>query len=119
MPSILQTLSQGWQRANLTQRILLLGIGLAFAVAVAVLVNWARQPDMSLLFSDLAPEEASKIVDRVSDADVKFELRSGGTAIYVPREHVHSMRLRMASCSWAMCRATSKAPPYLVAYMCV
>ena len=97
MPSILQTLSRGWQRANLTQRILLLGIGLAFVVAIAVLVNWARQPDMSMLFSDLAPEEAAKIVDRISDADIKYELRSSGTAIYIPREHVHAMRLKMAS----------------------
>jgi flagellar M-ring protein FliF len=97
MAPVLDNLSQAWRGMGLIQRVILLAVLLACIGAVALLVGWAKQPQMVLLYSDLAPEEASEIVEHVADADVPYELRSGGTSIYVPKEHVYSLRLQMAS----------------------
>ncbi len=85
-----------WQKINLVQRALLIAIGLAIAIVGALLVQWARKPDMGLLYSDLMPEEASMITEKISENDVAYELHRGGTAVYVPREKIYQLRLDMA-----------------------
>jgi flagellar M-ring protein FliF len=85
-----------WRRTSLVQRVLLLGIVLGFAGAGFFLVNWARQPDMAILYTSLDPEQASKVADKIRDQGVTFELTNGGTTILVPAEKVYSLRLTMA-----------------------
>ena len=82
---------------GLIQRVLLLGVLLGCAGAVALLTGWAQKPDMALLYSGLAPEEAARIVEKINDEDVPYELANGGTTIKVPVDRVHSLRLTMAS----------------------
>ncbi|MGC9453837.1 MAG: flagellar basal-body MS-ring/collar protein FliF [Phycisphaerae bacterium] len=97
MTPMLQNLQQVWKGMGLIQRVILLGVLLACIGAMALLVGWARQPEMTLLYSDLSPDEAAEIVENISDEGVEHELRSGGTSIYVPKEHVYDLRLKMAS----------------------
>jgi flagellar M-ring protein FliF len=61
-----------------------------------VLVHWAGRPDMRLLYDQLAPDQASKIVDKIAEKNVAYELKNGGTAVYVPKEQVYQLRLDMA-----------------------
>jgi flagellar M-ring protein FliF len=75
---------------------MLLAIVLTAVGAGALLVHWARQPDMQLLYQGIAPEDAAKIVDKITQQNVVYELRSGGTSIYVPKEQVYRLRLEMA-----------------------
>ena len=93
----IQNFQQVWQRMGLIQRVLLLGVLLGCIGAVALLVGWARKPDMSLLYSGLTPEEASKIVEKINEEDIPHELADGGTTIKVPVDKVYSLRLMMAS----------------------
>ncbi len=92
-----QSIVEVWRRASMLQRILLLSVVLACVGGGVLLVNWARRPQMCLLYSGLSPEEAAKIVEKIRDADVRYELRSGGTAIYVPEDQAYSLRLTMAA----------------------
>ncbi|MCE5326314.1 MAG: flagellar M-ring protein FliF [Planctomycetaceae bacterium] len=85
------------RRLTLVQRVVLLTIVLAVAVACVMLVGWARQPQMALLYGDLAPEEAAKVVDKVREEGSPFELGQGGTSVYVPVERVAALRLATAS----------------------
>ncbi len=85
-----------WDGISIVQRALLVALVLAMAGMSAVLVYWARRPDMRLLYCELSPEDAAKITDRIAERGLCYELRSGGTAIYVPQEHVHQLRLDMA-----------------------
>jgi flagellar M-ring protein FliF len=75
---------------------MLMAILLACAGACTLLVGWARKPTMALLYSNLVPAEASKVVDKVRDAGVSYELKDGGTSVYVPEEKVYELRLTMA-----------------------
>lgn len=97
MAKALQDIRQVWERTGLLQRVLLLGILLGCIGAAVLLVGWARKPHMALLYSGLDAEEAAKIVEKVRDAGVPYELTAGGTTINVPAEKVYSLRLTMAS----------------------
>jgi flagellar M-ring protein FliF len=85
-----------WQKVSLVQRALLTAVVLTFLIIGALLIHWARKPDMRMLYQDLSPEEAAKITDKISEKGITYELKSGGTAIYVPKEQVYQLRLDMA-----------------------
>jgi flagellar M-ring protein FliF len=91
-----QKMTVVWQKVSLIQRALLIAVFLAFIMVAALLVHWARKPDMRMLFQGLAPSEASKITEKISEKDIPYELRNGGTTIYVPQEDVYQLRLDMA-----------------------
>jgi flagellar M-ring protein FliF len=91
-----QKLNAVWQKIGVVQRALLLAVVLAFVIAGGLLTRWARRPDMRLLYQELAPEEASKITEKINEQNIPYELRSGGTSIYVPKEKVYQLRLDMA-----------------------
>jgi len=85
-----------WQKVGLVQRALLIAVGLSVLTIGALLIHFSRRPDMRLLYQGLSPEEAAKITDKISEKDIIYELREGGTTIYVPKEHVYQLRLDMA-----------------------
>jgi flagellar M-ring protein FliF len=91
-----QKLNAVWQKVGLVQRALLIAIFLAFIGIGVLLVNWARRPDLRMLYQQLSPEEASKITEKISEKGIVYELRNGGTTIYVPKESVYQLRLDMA-----------------------
>lgn len=91
-----QKISVVWQKIGLVQRALLIGLLLTFIAAGALLTYWARRPDMRMLYQEIAPEEAAKITEKISEKSIAYELRNGGTSIYVPREQVYQLRLDMA-----------------------
>lgn len=97
MARALENVGELWRRAGLFQRLLLAGIVLGCVGAGVLLVNWARKPSMALLYSGLSVEEASGMVEKVRDAGSTYELRQGGTAVYVPEDKVYSLRLSLAS----------------------
>jgi flagellar M-ring protein FliF len=92
----LAKISAVWQKVSLVQRVLLIAVVLTFISAGVLLTHWARKPDFKLLYADLNPEEASKITDKISEKGIAYDLRAGGTSIYVPREQVYQLRLDMA-----------------------
>jgi len=85
-----------WEKISLVQRALLVAIVLTFVIISGFLVHWARRPDMRMLYKELFPEEAAEITEKISEQGVAYELRNGGTSIYVPKEKVYQLRLDMA-----------------------
>ena len=62
-----QKLNAVWQKVGLVQRALLIAIFLAFIGIGVLLVNWARRPDLRMLYQQLSPEEASKITEKINE----------------------------------------------------
>ena len=91
-----QKISAIWQSVSLVQRALLIAIVLAIIIVGGLLTHWARRPDMRMLYQELAPEEASKITEKLSEKGTAYELRNGGTSIYAPKEKIYQLRLDMA-----------------------
>jgi flagellar M-ring protein FliF len=85
-----------WDKVNPVQRALLIAVVLTAASGTALILYWARRPDMRMLYQSMAPEDAAKIVDKIAEKNIPYELRGAGTSIYVPQEHVYQLRLEMA-----------------------
>lgn len=97
MANFLGNFSGIWQRTSLGQRVLLITLLLACTGASVLLVGWARKPTLVLLYSNLAPEEAGKIVEKVSESGAAYEIRDGGSSIFVAQDKVYNIRLSLAS----------------------
>jgi len=67
------------------------------AAGFLFLVFWAQQPEHSLLFSRLSPEDSSAIIEKLKNQRIPYELTEGGKAIMVPAERVHELRLQLAA----------------------
>ena len=91
-----QKIQAVWQNVSLIQRALLIALVLTFAIVGGLLIHWARRPDMGVLYSNLDPEDAAKITEKISEKDTAYELRNGGTTIYAPKKDIPQLRLDMA-----------------------
>ena len=93
---ILQKINAIWQRIGVVQRALLIAMVLACVITAGLVTRWASSADMRLMYSELSTEDAGKIVDKISEMNVPYELRGNGTSIYVPSKDVYRLRLAMA-----------------------
>ena len=85
-----------WGSVNIVQRALLVAIILTLGAVIFFLTRWVQKPDFALLYSELDPADASKMVDKISEKNIVYQLGSGGTSIYVPKDKVYQLRLDMA-----------------------
>ncbi|HOQ03804.1 MAG TPA: flagellar basal-body MS-ring/collar protein FliF [Anaerohalosphaeraceae bacterium] len=81
-----------WQKVGLVQRALLAALVLTCILTAVLLTRWATRPEMRLLFGNLSLEQASKIADKISEQNIPYEIRGGGSSIFVPADKVHELR---------------------------
>lgn len=94
--SLLDTAKENFQRLPSTQRIGLLAL-LALAIAaIPVLMLMGREPDMTVLFSNLEDGDVQAIAGRLEAQQVPFTMVGNGNTIMVPNERVHELRIQMA-----------------------
>lgn len=79
------------------QRLLLLG-GITIAVAAFLIfaVNRMMAPTFALLYSDLDLGDSSRIVQKLDELKVPYQLSADGTRIMVPEDQVPRLRMAMA-----------------------
>jgi flagellar M-ring protein FliF len=77
-------------------RMMTIAAALATIGMIAGVIYYGSQPDYRVLFSDLKPEEAQTIVEKLKTANVAYSLSNGGTSISVPADRVPELRLQMA-----------------------
>src|SRR5579862_7544905 len=84
--------------ASLTARQLISIVIAAIAVVGAVmgLSKWQRESGMRPLYTGLAPEDASAIVQKLREAGVDYKISSNGTEVMAPEDKVPELRLQMA-----------------------
>jgi flagellar M-ring protein FliF len=73
----------------------LIGIAAAVAAGVAV-VLWSKEPTYSLLYGNLAQQDAAQIAQALETNGIPYRIEGNGT-ITVPSERVHDARLKLAS----------------------
>jgi flagellar M-ring protein FliF len=75
-------------------------IGGAVAIALAVVTAiwlWSSAPDYKVLFSNFSDRDGGAITASLDQMGVKYKFSDGGTAILVPAEQVHNVRLKLAA----------------------
>src|SRR5262245_29293744 len=67
----------------------------AIAIGGYFFATWASQPTYAPLFSNLAPADASAIVDKLAADGTPYKLANGGQTIMVPASQVYDVRIKM------------------------
>ncbi|HTY39065.1 MAG TPA: flagellar basal-body MS-ring/collar protein FliF [Bacteroidota bacterium] len=80
-----------------TQKALIAVVAVAVTIGIIALVNVVNRPTYGMLFSNLAEQDASKIVDKLKEKSVPYTLEDGGKTIMVPRQQLYELRLALAS----------------------
>lgn len=79
-------------------RNILLGVGAAVVLAVMVAIwMWSQQPEYRVLFSNYTDRDGGAITASLDQMAVKYKFSEGGTAILVPANQVHDVRLKLAA----------------------
>lgn len=100
-PTSLNTLPQQDFVSRLTglpvikQVTLLIGLAATIALGAAIIL-WTQAPTYTILFANLAPQDAQEIVNKLEAQKVKYQLEGQGS-ILVPAEIVHQLRMQMAA----------------------
>ena len=81
-----------WQSLGANQKISLILAGGVVALAMIGMMLWAAQPDYQLLYKDLSAEDTGKIVEKLEQEGVKFEIGRGGTSLYVEANRLDRLR---------------------------
>ena len=72
--------------------------GVAAVISIMIgLVLWAQKPDYRVLFSNFSDRDGGAIVASLQAANVPYKFAEGGTAILVPADKVHEIRLKLAA----------------------
>jgi len=78
-------------------RPLLLLVGIAAAVAAGLTVAlWWRGPSYSLLYTNLAAEDAAQIAQALDAAQIPYRMPAGGNSIEVASDRLTDARLKLA-----------------------
>lgn len=68
----------------------------ALLLAAFMVFRWVSTPNYAPLYSNLASEDASAIIDELDAAGTPYELADGGSTIMVPRDVVYTTRIDMS-----------------------
>ncbi|PMR77707.1 flagellar basal-body MS-ring/collar protein FliF [Billgrantia endophytica] len=74
---------------------ILIGGAAVIAIIVALLL-WAREPDYRVLYSNLTEVDGGRIINELDSRGVPYRFSEGGTALLVPGDAVHGLRLQLA-----------------------
>jgi flagellar M-ring protein FliF len=85
-----------WQNLTASQRIILVGIIVFVVIGFFLLMNWIRQPQYMVLYSNLDQENAGEVVAKIKEANIKYRLTKDGSTIEVPAKDVYDLRLQLA-----------------------
>ncbi len=72
------------------------GVGVALIAFFIFLTTRLAAPPMALLYGDLDLGDSSRIVAQLESTKTPYELRNGGTQVYVPEDTVFRLRMSMA-----------------------
>ena len=94
---MLASLQTTWNGLSTVQRTLLISV-MSAVLGGILLVTWmAGRPSYGVLFSNLEPEDAGAITQKLKELTVDYHLASSGRTIEVPTDKVYDLRLSLAS----------------------
>jgi len=94
MEKLFNQIATLFNRYTVAQRTLIITLAVGMISAIISLVIWANRPEYELLYTEIDPSTASKMVGDLKSNKVKYRLENGGKTILVPTESVSEWRLK-------------------------
>ncbi|MBU2492272.1 MAG: flagellar M-ring protein FliF [Bacteroidetes bacterium] len=79
------------------QRMMLVGIFAISLLLLGFVIFVFNEPTYTTLYSNLAGEDASKVIEQLTSQKVQYKIEDSGTTIKVPKDKVYEIRFSMAS----------------------
>ena len=86
-----------WGSLSRAKRVMLVLLTCAVLVGSSATAVLGSRISYQYLYTDLSQEDAAGIVAKLNELKIPHEIEAGGSAILVPREQVHEVRLQLAS----------------------
>ena len=96
MNQIFAQIMEFLRRFTALQRTLILLVFLGILSSVITLIFWANRPEYQVLYDNLPPTQASKILAELRDRKIKYRIDDAGQTIKIPSKYVSEMRLDLA-----------------------
>ncbi len=100
MTQLLNILGNIFRRYSPAQRAVLAVVFVLLLSVTISLVLWANRPEFVILYSDLDAKNASKIIAKLQNSKVRYEIENGGSTILVPKEDASELRLRFVEAGY-------------------
>ena len=84
-----------WQTTN-GKRIVIGGVIAGVVAIVAALWLWMSAPEYKVLFSNYTDKDGGAITASLDQMGVKYKFSDSGSAILVPADRIHDLRLKLA-----------------------
>jgi len=81
---------------SIAQRLSILICGIAVVGGLIWFSQWQRESGMRPLYTSLAPEDASAIMQKLREGGVDYRITGNGTTLLVPEAKAPELRLQMA-----------------------
>lgn len=95
-PAVQQVL-RIYKEMPLSRRISMAAVVALVIAGFAVMFFWANRIDYQTVYSGLSAEDAAKIVEKLKEQNIPYQLAGNGTVVRVPAEQVYDVRLSMAA----------------------
>lgn len=93
----MRQLTQNLTSVGFMKKLGLLVFLVASISGLVVVWLWAQKPELEVLYSNLSSEDAGAIVAKMKEAHIPYSFSADGSAVLVPSDKVHELRIQMAS----------------------
>jgi len=97
MKTIFSDFSGFWNALEANQKVSFFLATVLVLFGVVGVSMWAQRPEMRLLYGGLDEKEAASIVQHLDGESIPYEIRYGGSAIFVPQKQVYEARMDVVS----------------------
>ncbi len=94
--AILEKARAAWAGMSKARKMTVAIVAASLVAAVATLWAVSSQQRYDYLFTDLSTEDAAAVVGKLGELKVPYKVEAGGSAILVPADKVHEVRLQVA-----------------------
>ncbi len=85
-----------WGGITVSQRMFVAGLALVMITVFIGLIVWMSRPELSPLYTNLGAEDANRVIKSLEAQNIPYRLEENGTAIMVPADRVHALRIGIA-----------------------
>ncbi len=94
--TVVVQLKRFFQKLTPQQKIIFGVVLVSAIIGIIVVITVLNRPSYGVLYSNLSAEDASKIVAKLKEKGVSYELENGGKIIKVPSHQIYELRLSLA-----------------------
>jgi flagellar M-ring protein FliF len=97
MEEIKKNLVALWKGLSAQRKLSLIASFLLSLAVLSGVVYFASKPKLTLLYANMQPAEAAKVVEYLETKKITYDVSDGGKTVMVPASQVYSVRMGLAS----------------------